>query len=184
MSFKKTFLVQLAVIRLLTGCQSGKIQINGDVLGFQDGDTICLTTDLDGLTPMTRVIVKDGHFSAEEMADSIRLYVVYPSGKPECRATFFSEPGSITVTMSNRPGESRVHGSKLNNEWQALNDKASEYGQRIIRLVNTKAEDRNLFTQVSKLHRELADMIDETAKQNSDNYLGQFIKEHWNRENL
>jgi len=169
---------------LLTACQSDRFQVSGVATGFNDGDTICLTTDLEQLTPMTTVTVNEQHFEIEEMADTVRLYAIYPAGQPECRATFFGEPGTIKVEMSSRPGTSRVSGTKLNDEWQSLNDLASDYGQHIIRLVKTKTTDQQLFTQTSKLYQELVSQIEETAKRNNNNPLGKFIKENWNHKNL
>lgn len=181
---KAAIITLVAAVWLLTACHSDRFQVSGVATGLNDGDTICLTSDMEQLAPMTLVTVKDQHFKMEETTDTVRLYAIYPAGQPECRVTFFGEPGTIKVEMSNRPGVSRVSGTKLNNEWQALNDKVADYGQRINRLINTKTANQNLFAQVSKLYQEMINQIDETAKRNSDNQLGKFIKENWNLKNL
>ena len=123
---KKMILGLLTMAALMTACQSNSYKVNGIAEGFADGDTIYLSEDL-GAEPSQTVIVKDGRFSFEGEADSVRLHGI-SAPKYYCGTLFFTEPGTINVTLStDKPAV--VGGTRSNEGWQELNNLQNEFSK-------------------------------------------------------
>lgn len=172
--------IGLAAALLLVGCQSDFCHVTGTAGDLSDGDTLfvtfCLVTD----SPKTVILVQEGHFEWSTEADTARLCRLWVARHPNRDVTFFAERGSVSISLDN--GKSRVSGTHLNDEWQALNDMAAEYSQRINRQINchvTAGTPPSLITRrVAKLYEEMEQHISEVAERNKDNELGRFISSH------
>ena len=119
---KLKLLYGLAAVSLLAACQSNSFQINGIARSLQEGDTICLAYDEEPENAFAQTTVSDGKFVFAGETDVFRLCRAYVKQQPDCSATFFSEPGHITIELYPRPAISRVSGTRCNNEWQHLSD--------------------------------------------------------------
>ena len=176
----KKYILLLAVNAFtLMACQSNTFNINGTAKGFADGDTIYITTDFRNGSPIGMAIVSQEKFTITDTADSTFLCMAYSAKQPDNSLTFFLEPGNINIEFNDSPGTARVSGTKLNDEWQTLNQSAADYGERINRIIEemTKAgsPQSTIMAEVKKMNNELTGTIIETAERNIDNELGYFI---------
>lgn len=182
---KLKLLYGLAAVSLIAACQSNSFQINGIARAFQKGDTICLAYDEEAESAFAQTTVIDGKFQFTGETDAFRLCRAYVKQHPDCSATFFSEPGHITIELSPRPAISRVSGTKCNNEWQHLSDSIQLLAKDIAYILrhpatDTLAQQRNAHT-IDSLHRRMSDCILHTALRNSDNPLGRYIEENYKK---
>ncbi len=166
---------------LFTACQQKGYKIDGTAQGLANGDTIYLTTDLQYLTPTDSIIVKDGHFKYSAETDTVQLAMLY-SANLKATAIFFTEPGTISITLSTDPFQTNISGTKANEGWQKLSEISNDYGQR----VQAKAEmlyndsitpeaHQAVLEELQKLEDELQQKFLEQIEQNIDNELGYFI---------
>ena len=165
---------------MFSACQSRFCQVTGEADGMADGDTLLVSNDLKTGKPTAVVIVQDGHFSWRTEADTARLYRLWALHQPQRSLTFFAERGKVVVSLDHANG--RVTGTPLNNKWQALNDMAADYSQRINRYIRchmAAGPPPSLITRrVDQLYREMERHVSEAAEQNKDNELGRFILSH------
>ena len=167
---------------LLVACQSNIYHIKGEAKTFADGTMLYLTTDLNGDGhPVDSVIVNEGHFSTRGMADTTQLCKLYAATAPEAGILFFIGPGNTYIELSDKPGCSRVSGTKVNNEWQALCDTVAKYDRQIRQLFHPESDSispRKLHAETERIYAILNRRIDEAAHRNGDNAFGQFISSH------
>jgi hypothetical protein len=108
---------------------------------------------------------------------------IFPKETPERSVTIFLEPGQTTVELSSQPAGNRVSGTRINNEWQLLNDSVRRLGQEAVRTVILPVADSAIQLQrvkrVDSLHRRMSACILNTARRNSDNPLGQYINRNY-----
>ena len=174
---------------MLAACQSNTYQISGKVEGLQDGDTLLLTYDLNNGEPADTLIVKDDTFAMQGEVDSVQLAMIYSLKNQEINAPFFMEPGSITISLSEKPGASRVGGTKCNKEWQILNDSVMSIGKDINRIAehiygNTVSpEDQEKgMQQIDQLNERFARMVVKMAEKNIKNEFGYFLLTYYPEE--
>lgn len=182
---KLKLLYGLAAVSLLAACQSNSFQINGIARAFQEGDTICLTYDDEPENVFAQTTVSDGKFEFAGETDAFRLCRAYVKRQPDCNATFFLEPGHITIEFYPRPAISRVSGTRCNNEWQNLSDSIQLLAKEIVYILrhpatDTLAQQRNVHI-IDSLHRRMSDCILHTAQRNRDNPLGRYIQENYKK---
>ena len=164
---------------LAVACQSNSYKINGVAEGFQDGDTLLMGTNFNEGQRDT-LIVKDGKFHFEGVADSADLCII-SSPKHSVDAAFFREPGTIEITL-NTNGSPKVSGTKANEAWQKLNEEQQAFSQKMEELVKPlytenldSAQQQAIYDQFSELQKEMQNKIVETAENNIDNVLGFFL---------
>lgn len=177
MNIKPTFgLVTVAI--MLTACQSNSFKIKGEAIGFDDGEIVCLTNDLNSKLPTDSLHIKDGAFEFYGTADSTYFCMAYLASNPDNNITFFVEPGKIVIELSSEIGKSRVSGTKINNEWQALNDMVGQYDQKIRNVIRNTTDSmtpKKQYVEMDRIYNEITYKIIETGKRNKDNAMGQFI---------
>ena len=165
----------------LASCQSNSYKIEGSTEGFEDGDTILLTTDMENGIPSDTIIIKDGRFSCSGETDSLFFCILYsPSGQFEA-LPMFVESGIIHVHLSKQPGASKVSGTKINDDFQALNDSAMAMSKKFIEIAQqygndvTDAQRAEIERQVLQAQLSLTNCLYKTAERNMDNELGYMI---------
>ena len=168
---------------MLAACQSDSYRVKGTVEGLEDGDTLFLTTDLQQGIPSDTAVVNGGHFKFDGKTDSTAMCLVYSIRRNELNVPFFLEPGkTITVSISETPGDSRVSGTTINDEWQRLNDSVMVVGKEINRIAehiygnNISVEEQQKgMDQIDKLNQRFAGIVTKTTEKNIGNELGYFL---------
>ena len=180
-AFQASILFSAAVLAL-AACQSNTYTISGAVEGLADGDTLYLTNDLETGIPTDTLIVKDGKFELNGIADSTYIAMVYSQKRNEINAPFFVEPGNITIKLVETPGASRVGGTTCNEQWQELNDSVMSIGKEINRIAehiygNTvdEMEQQKGMEQIEKLNKRFAAFIVKMTEKNIKNEFGYFL---------
>lgn len=174
----------LAAAALMTAaCQSDTCHIRGEAKGFRDGTRLYLSPGPTAGEPFDSLSIADGRFCYEGTADTARLCRLSPASDVQHGGLlFFLEPGNIYIELSPMDGRSRVSGTKVNNEWQALNDRVTA-DDREIRHVMAQARDslspRKLYDEINRIYNGLAADIEQAALRNRDNALGRFISRHF-----
>ena len=164
---------------LFAACQSDTYYIKGEASHLSDGTVLYLTADLQNDSrPVDSITVSNGHFSYHGTTDNIRLYRLYEADNESHALLFFNEPGNIYIELSPRLGQSRVSGTEINNEWQALNDTVTRYDKRLRKLMASQKDSlstRYVFSETDSIYNILRKRIGEAAVRNRDNALGHFI---------
>lgn len=174
--------IGLAAALMFSACQSNTFHIKGEAKDFADGTILYLTTDLSDGLPTDSIIVDDGKLSLSGTTDSTLFCRLYVTTVSEPLLTFFIEPGNIYLEMKPANAQSRVSGTVINNEWQALNDATTLSDLTIRELFAFKKDSINLqqqYATVSEIYHQLNLKIAETAHRNKDNALGHFISSHY-----
>lgn len=179
----KSILITTAAGIALAACQSNTYQINGTAEGAADGDTLFLTTDLQDGTPRDTIVVKDGKFSLSGTTDSTYLCMIYSKDDQSLNMPFFVEPGTIKVLLSKTPGESRVGGTLVNDEWQRMNDSTLVIGKEINNIAEkvfaneqaTQEEQQQAMDRIERLNQRHAKAVLAIAERNINNELGYFL---------
>ena len=180
----KSILGLAAVGMMLTSCQSNSFHIKGFARQLSEGDTIYLVTDSQPEAVLASTIVRNGNFTLSGQVDSIFLCRIYANSQPDNGATLFLEPCDMTVELNMLPVTSRVSGTRINNEWQQLNDSIQLLGTQLIRLaesgtINSIDAHQQHFQTIDSLHRKMSECILNTARRNQENALGQYILQHY-----
>ena len=172
-----------AVGLLLTSCQSNSFQIKGYAKQLTEGDTICLVVDSQPENILATTTVCNGQFLLNGETDSTFLCRIYALSQPHNGTTLFLEPGNITVELNVLPAISRVSGTRINNEWQHLNDSIQLLGSELIRLSQVGTTQYRFQQEnvgiIDSLHRKMSDCIHNTARRNSGNALGRYIQQNY-----
>lgn len=175
------FIVGLAtVIVFFTACQSNTYSIKGEAKNFANGTLLYLDNDHQHIDSF---IVMDGHFSSNGITDTTNLCKLYVAGTKGPVVYFFVEPGNIHIELSKEIGCSRVSGTRVNNEWQTLNDTVAKYDSQMRSLFDSTNDSiipKQLFKETCRIYDILTLRINEAAIRNRDNALGRFIASHKN----
>lgn len=173
----------------LASCHSTSYRIQGTVEGMQDGDTLFLTTDMMTGIPHDTIIVREGRFSYEGETDSVQLGMLYSAARNEMNIPFFLEPGNISVSLSETPGSSRVSGTKINSEWQRLNDSVMVIGKEINRIAEhiygknlSQEEQQKGMEHIDRLNKRFSGIVVDAIKRNVDNEFGYFLLTYYPEE--
>ena len=178
----KSILGLAAVGFALTSCQSSSFQIKGFAQQLPEGDTICLVADRQPETLLAMAVVNNGQFLLTGETASTFLCRIYAKSQPDNGVMFFLEPGNITAELNKYPTFSRVSGTKINNEWQHLNDSIQLLGAELIRLseastINDSNSHPNNYKAIDSLHHRMSDCVLNTAQRNNSNALGRYLQE-------
>ena len=167
---------------MLAACQSNSYKINGECESANDGDTIFITSDFSSGEPFAHGIVKDGKFSVEGIIDTPTLCIAYAKNGPN--TTFFIEPGTVKVAISDNLSKDKVGGTPMNENWQIVMDSTVIIGSEIERagqlLYNSpndiSSEERTAtVARIEKLQGRFAKFIKRYAEENISNHFGVFM---------
>ena len=179
----KTILGLTVIGFICLSCQSNSYQIDGFARNCHDGDTICMAAEPVQNGNVTITLVENGKFSFVGETENTIVYRIFPKKTPGQAVTFFLEPDRITVELSSSPEGNRVSGTRINNQWQQLNDSVCLFGKEAVKTVMLLAQDsiaqRQQVITVESLHRRMSDCVLNTARRNSDNVLGQYIRQNY-----
>lgn len=180
----KSILFLTAAGITLAACQSNTYHIEGTVRDAAEGDTLFLTTDIQDGTPRDTIVVKDGKFELSGEADSTYFCIIYSQKDPAALNTpLFIEPGNIKVLLSKTPGEGRVGGSAVNDEWQRLSDSTMVIGKEINKIAEkvfaneqaSQEEQQRAMAEIDKLNQRHGKMLVGFTERNINNELGFFL---------
>lgn len=185
----KGFAVLTVTGLLMAACQSKLYQVNGSAESMADGDTLYLTTDMTEGVPTDTIIVSDGHFSLSGETDTVRLCMIYSAARNEINIPFFLEPGTISIKLSDTPGNSRVGGTSCNDAWQQLNDSVMAIGLEINRIAEhiygntvSQEEQQKGMRQIEQLNKRFSALVCRTAEKHIDNEFGYFLLTYYPEE--
>ena len=145
----------------MAACQSDTYHIKGEARELADGTVLYLTEGIGSQRVVDSVVVGNGRFSYEgTTAGEPPLRALRPAGQQQESLYFFAEPGNIYVELSPHEGCSRVSGTKVNNEWQALCDTVAKYDREIRHLFDTDSlQPRNTYAVTERLYTTLSRRI-------------------------
>ena len=168
----------LAFVALLFACASKTCKIEGSIEGKNNGDTLLLITDMENGVPFDTIFLKDGKFSDEVPVDSTTLCFLKVTGPEEFLMPFFLESGTVKINIKENMTESTIGGTKLNNEWQKLNQAAVDFQNKMVAMQKKlgdppteEAKQQFLITMQAE-QAKLADKYYKTAEKNIGNELG------------
>ena len=92
--------------------------------------------------------------------------------------------GIQKAVLTATPGQSRISGSKVHDEWQAMTDQLNAHSNRLQQLIKssgslTDSGQVDLLIEARRIEREMRACIANTAQRNADNALGRFIATHY-----
>lgn len=168
---------------MLAACQSNTYKIKGSVDDIADGDTLFLTTDLQLGIPRDTILVKDGQFELIGETDSTYFCLIYNKDNENLTVPLFIEPGTIKVILSKTPGESRVGGTYINEEWQRMNDSTMVIGKEINNIAEklyandkaTQEEQDKAMSRIEQLNNRFKTIVLDATERNIQNELGYFL---------
>lgn len=179
----KSMIGLAAATLMMAACQSNTYHIKGEAKHLKNGTHLYLSADLKDGRPIDTLDIQDGRFNYYGMTDSAFICRLYQAGDSHQGILFFVEPGNIYIELSQKPGLSRVSGTRINNEWQALNDRGTTCDHEIRSIMGNARDSispKKLSIEMNRLYDELTARIQETALRNKDNALGHFISKHFN----
>jgi hypothetical protein len=182
----KSFIGLAVASFMLCACQSDVYQIKGCATQLKDGDTVTLAFEDPPQKVLGQAIVSGGTFKFAGTTDTTLFCRAYLNRQQLSSCSFFLEPGEITIELNQHPRPSRVSGTQLNNQWQALNDTVQKLGTQLIRLAQLStrtnaAHRQQLQQQVDSLHRRISDCITQTGQRNRQNVLGRYIIQNYKK---
>jgi len=182
---KNVFGLAVAVF-LIAACQSNVCHLRGEAHNVPDSTVLYLTSVFSGYHLLDSMIVSDGLFAHDitlQNTDTALFCRMTHAKSSEACVFFFVEPGNVYVELRPEIGGSRVSGTKINNQWQALNDTVATYDYRLRNLISTVNVDsvntQKLYQETQHLYTLLNSRINETATRNRNNALGRFISTHY-----
>ena len=180
---RKSFIGLAVASLVLCACQSDVYQIKGCATQLKDGDTITLAFEDPPQKVLGQAIVSGGTFKFAGTTDTTLFCRAYLNRQQLTSCSFFLEPGEITIELNQHPRPSRVSGTQLNNQWQALNDTVQKLGTQLIRLaqLSTRTNTAHRQQQVDSLHRRISDCITQTGQRNRQNVLGRYIIQNYKK---
>ncbi|MBQ7414241.1 MAG: AhpC/TSA family protein [Prevotella sp.] len=178
----KSILILTAAGIMLAACQSNTYHIKGTVKDVQE-DTLFLTTDLQQGTPRDTILVKDGQFELSGETDSTYFCMIYSKNEEALNIPLFIEPGTTKVLLSKTPGEGRVGGTPINDEFQRMTDSTMVIGKEINNIAEkvfanekaTQEEQQQAWAQIEKLNQRHAKVVLDFTERNIKNELGYFL---------
>ena len=178
-------LIGLAAAALwLTSCQSNTYHIKGTAESLPDGQTVYLSANPGTLTPLDSAVITQGAFRFDGETDSTCAAIIYAKHNTRQSIDFLLTPGSADIVLSATPGLSRISGSTVHDEWQAMTDQLAIHSNRLRKLVKassslTDSGQVALLTEARQIESEMKACIANTAQRNSHNALGHFIATHF-----
>lgn len=174
------FLFALATASLsFAACQADEYSILGSGDALADGDTLFLSNDMERGTPIDTAVVKDGKFEITASIDSACFCMIYNPKKQGVGTSFILEPGTIKITLSEKPLQTRVTGTANNERWQEVQDSTLRIGLRMGVLasqVNTnqlsEADESKKIAEMRQLNEEFKACLLSFAERNIDNEVG------------
>jgi len=181
---KKAFIRLAAAGFMFCSCQSDSYRIKGCAQQLKDGDTITLAFEDPPQRILGRAYVTNGVFKFAGTTDTTLFCRAYLNRDPQTNVSFFLEPGNITIELNRYPRPSRVSGTVLNNEWQALNDSVQKLGNMLIRIAETSTKTQptpiiQIQMTIDSLHRRISDCITQAGQRNKKNVLGRYILKNY-----
>lgn len=183
MKNSKLFLIGALSILILSACTekaSDKLSfsIEGVVEGLPDGECLQLT-DADG-QPLDTLVVSNGRFSYQGLADSVGYYSLNVVSDEFNGVSFFTEKGTIHLLLTSEPGHSKVSGTVANDALQQLTEVTAPYYEKIHEIetaiysdtVLTEDNEWALAERYMQILNEINKKITEAAQNNIDNELG------------
>ena len=178
-----------AVFVSLTACEDKSYTISGTAEGFNNGDTLYVTNDLDTAAPIDTIIINDGKFSYKGKADSVMLCMIYAKSQPFLSVIYFAEPGKIALSLSQDPGKSTVSGTPSNDGWQELNDHTAKFYNQLMELTAplysddiTEERRKEIADSVSLINRQMMKDVVDICEKNINNELGYFLLVNYESE--
>ena len=173
----------LATCFMSAGCQSKSYKIEGSCSGsIADGDTLFITNGINTEKPIDTVVVKDGKFELSGNTDSTFMCMIYSTKDIAINQSFFIEPGTIKLNVSENPTQQKVSGTDTNDKWQVMNDsvlfiavKINQIASNLYQSKTTLSEQKEMLATVEELHKQYSAIIIDFAKKNISNELGYFI---------
>ena len=171
-------LTALASLLLVTSCSSKSYRLHGEMEGATATDTLFLITDLEKGLPFDTLLLKDGKFEYEGEVDSTTICLLRIKSTEESIQPFFLEPGDIHIQLKKGQGESKIKGTPLNDEWQALNDFGFENQNKLQQIMGQfsdslpDTEKEALQAKAMSVMQEMTDKYFSTAEKNIRNELG------------
>lgn len=178
-------LIGLAAAALwLTSCQSNTYHIKGIAESLPDGQTVYLSAVPGTLAPRDSATVVQGAFRFDGETDSTCAATIYAKHNTAQAIDFLLTPGSADIVLSATPGQSRISGSKVHDEWQAMTDQLNALSNRLHLIVKSSSSLTDsgqilLLTETRRIEREMRACIANTAQRNANNALGRFIATHY-----
>ena len=178
--FKITGLTAAGII--LAACQSDSYKINGECDLLSNGDTIFITNDFSSGKPFAHSVVNDGKFTIEGTIDSPTLCIAY--SKSGANATFFVEPGTVSVKIGDSLSNTKVGGTEMNDKWQTIMDSTLVFGAEIDRVGQLLYNSHNdisheeksaAMARMENLQGKFNKFIKRYAEQNITNSFGMFM---------
>lgn len=173
----------MAASSMLAACQLGGYKIKGSGDALRDGDTLFIisTTD-ESYTPIDTVVVKDGEFETSGKIDSTASCVlVWPNETPR-QLMFFIEPGTVRLTISKTPENTKVAGTKTNEIWQKMQDSITVLARqgdmigRYMQQNNLTAEEmKSKKAELDRIGEAFRGYINECAEKNIGNEVGYLL---------
>ena len=170
-----------AMALAVAACQTDGYKVNGVAEGFSDGDTLYFYSEMgNSQEPTSTLLVKDGTFHLEGVADSVTLASVV-AADGSAGALFFCENGDINVVIS-RSEQPKVGGTKANDAWQQLNDVQTEFSDKFDRMSTALYSEEitgerrdSLMSEYAATEKEMMAKVIDIAEANLDNEMGFFV---------
>ena len=162
--------------------------LNGTAKGYSDGEKLLLTNH-DG-EPIDTFVISNEAFHYVGKTDSVQQYIIYELENQVNNVAFFTEAGTINVTLSRTPGKSTVSGTVSNDAWQKLSDELQPYYDKMQQLEDSLYSGRDLSREAAwviveryqQLFSEINKKVIRAAEANSDNEFGYFIIATYNAD--
>lgn len=156
-------------------------EIVGTADGFSDGDMLQLT-NAEG-EALDTIIIKAGKFSYKGQADSVGYYSLNVLKDEFNNVNFFTEAGTIKMTITTEAGHSKVAGTTANDALQELSDATAPYYDKIHEIENSAYSDTvlskdnewALAERYMQVYSEINKKIVEAAEKNIGNELGYML---------
>ena len=163
----KSILILTAAGIMLAACQSNTYHIKGTVKDV----------------PRENILVKDGQFELSGETDSTYFCMIYSKNEEALNIPLFIEPGTTKVLLSKTPGEGRVGGTPINDEFQRMTDSTMVIGKEINNIAEkvfanekaTQEEQQQAWAQIEKLNQRHAKVVLDFTERNIKNELGYFL---------
>lgn len=170
----KPILTSLALAAgiLSASCQSNKykIVVTGDALG--QSDTVYVVENFRTQQPSATIIGADGKYELEGTVDSTHFAVLFAQGNKSYQ-TFFVEPGTIKINISEKPAQSKTSGTPCNEAWQEFNDTILSNGAKIDALT-AAIHNGNLSEQEQQVRQKEIEALGAGMYR----FQGEFAKKH------
>jgi len=179
---KLSFIFAALSLLLAVACNKNEsknaYELEGSAEGFADGSMLQVV-NMDGQV-LDSIEIKGGKFSYTGKADSVCLLSLNVVSDEFNSVEFFSEPGTITVTLAAEAGKSKIGGTVCNDAWQDLNKEVEPYYEKIQEIekiaysdtVLSKDAEWALSERYKQLANEISKKMEEAAEKNIDNEMG------------